>query len=170
MTIESEYLSEEGPGGLFTRLSRVALLLEEFQHRAIDRFGLQFVDYSVLRVLQIQGPPHHLSPSRLSEVLVRSTGGMTQILDRLESAGLVTRLPYPTDRRKVIVGLTAEGLSLVKKISRAWEQQKKDLLGDDMSAEELARLDGAVRTLLRLFAEDHERGSRRKRVKTVVED
>ena len=35
--------------GLFTRLTRVGLLLDGFQHRVLDAFGLRFIDFSVLR-------------------------------------------------------------------------------------------------------------------------
>ena len=51
-----------------------------------------------------------MSPTELSEIVLRSSGGMTQILDRLERAGLVARAPDPDDRRKVLVELTDEGL------------------------------------------------------------
>ena len=96
MDYEAQYLSEPGAVGLFTRLTRVGLLVDAFQHRCLDPFGLLFIDYSVLRVLELIGPPHRMSPTELSEILVRSSGGVTQILDRLERAGLVRALPIPT--------------------------------------------------------------------------
>ena len=54
MTLSAEalYLSEPGPQGLFTRLTRVGLLLDGFQHRVLDSFGLRFIDFSVLRERQ----------------------------------------------------------------------------------------------------------------------
>src|SRR6266550_3775736 len=82
------YLQEDGASGLFTRLTRVGLLLDAFQHRCFDAFGLRFIDYSVLRVLHLADRPYRMSPSELTDLLLRSSGGMTQILDRLESAGL----------------------------------------------------------------------------------
>ena len=101
---EARYLSEPGAVGLFTRLTRVGLLVDAFQHRCLDAFGLLFIDYSVLRVLELVGEPYRMSPSELAEIVLRSSGGMTQILDRLERAGLVERMPDPADRRKVLVG------------------------------------------------------------------
>ena len=108
MDYEAKYLSEPGAVGLFTRLTRVGLLVDAFQHRCLDGFGLLFIDYSVLRVLQLAGAPYRMSPTELAEVVLRSSGGMTQILDRLERAGLVARTPDPADRRKVLVALTDE--------------------------------------------------------------
>jgi DNA-binding MarR family transcriptional regulator len=156
MTIESEYLSEPGLSTLFTRIARIALLLGDFQHRCFEPYGLRFVDYSVLRVLQLVGEPYQMSPTRLSEVLVRSTGGMTQILDRLERAGLVERAHDRTDRRKVIVGLSAQGLELSARANRDWVAQKAELLSF-LPSKDFERLDRAVRDLLKLFTDDFER-------------
>ncbi len=156
MTIESEYLSEPGLSTLFTRIARIALLLGDFQHRCFEAYGLRFVDYSVLRVLQLEEAPYQMSPTRLSEVLVRSTGGMTQILDRLERSGLVERSADPSDRRKVIVGLTAKGLELSNRANRDWVAQKAELLSY-LPAKDFKRLDRAVRDLLKLFTDDFDR-------------
>jgi DNA-binding MarR family transcriptional regulator len=156
MTIESEYLSEPGLSTLFTRIARIALLLGDFQHRCFEPYGLRFVDYSVLRVLQLVGEPYQMSPTRLSEVLVRSTGGMTQILDRLERSDLVERAHDRSDRRKVIVGLSEKGLELSTRANRDWVAQKAELLSF-LPAKDFERLDGAVRDLLKLFTDDFER-------------
>ena len=99
--------------------TRVGLLVDAFQHRCLDQFGLRFIDYSVLRVLELVGEPHRMSPTELSEIVVRSSGGMTQILDRLERAGLVARTPDPADRRKVLVALTAGGPAHRRRRQRA---------------------------------------------------
>lgn len=156
MTIESEYLSEPGLSTFFTRIARIALLLGDFQQRCFEPYGLHFIDYTVLRVLQLEGEPYQMSPTRLSEVLVRSTGGMTQILDRLNRAKLVRRSHDTSDRRKVIIRLTPAGLELVARANLDWVVQKADLLSN-VDPEDFARLDGAVRDVLKLFTEDFER-------------
>jgi DNA-binding MarR family transcriptional regulator len=145
-----EHLLEADLHGFFARLARVTLLLEELQHRCFDPFELRFIDYSVLRVLQLSGPPHALSPTRLSQLVVRSSGGMTQILDRLERRGLVARSPDPTDRRKLLVGLRPDGLRLVKRANRAWVAEKEHLLAD-LGPGQLQTLDAGVRLLLDRF-------------------
>jgi DNA-binding MarR family transcriptional regulator len=152
----ADYHADDELSAFFARLSRVSLLLDNFQHRVFDPLGLRWIDYSVLRVLQIEGPPYQLSPTRLSELVVRSTGGMTQILDRLQRADLTERTPDPSDRRRVIVGLTPAGLRLVKRANRAWVAEKKELLGD-LDTGELNVLDSAVRTLLERFTDDYRR-------------
>jgi DNA-binding MarR family transcriptional regulator len=150
MDYEARYLSEPGAVGLFTRLTRVGLLVDAFQHRCLDQFGLLFIDYSVLRVLELVGPPHRMSPTDLSEILVRSSGGVTQILDRLERAGLVARAPDPDDRRRVVVELTPEGLRTADDANAAYAREREQLLAG-LSSDEIDRLDEAVTRLLEVL-------------------
>ena len=138
-------LDEPGPAGLFTRLTRVGLLLDAFQHRCLDRFGLRFVDYAALRVLHLSD--RRVSAGELSELLLRSTGGVTQILDRLERRGLVERSSDPSDRRKVLVAPTDAGARLAKEAGAAYEAERDELLAA-LPAAEVRRLDAAVRRLL----------------------
>lgn len=145
--VSARYLSEPGAVGLFTRLTRVGLLVDAFQHRVFDRFGLLFVDYSVLRVLQLAGTPYRMSPTELSEVVVRSSGGMTQIVDRLERAGLVERTADPSDRRRVVVGLTRKGLRTVERVYSAYAAERERLLRE-LAPDEVDGIDAAVRRLL----------------------
>jgi DNA-binding MarR family transcriptional regulator len=148
--VEARYLSEPGPVGLFTRLTRVGLLVDAFQHRCLDAFGLLFIDYSALRLLQLSGSPYRLSPTELSEALVRSSGGMTQILDRLERAGLVARAADPSDRRKVIVGLTPAGLATAERANERYAAERERLLAA-LSPEEVDGVDRAVHRLLEVL-------------------
>jgi len=146
----ARYLGDTGQSGLLTRLSRVGLLLDAFQHRCLDACNIRFVDYSVLRVLQIAG---ELSPSELADITVRSTGGMTQIVDRLVAAGLVRRTAHPDDRRRVVVGLTPKGTRLAEQARRSYERERARVLGPLTDAE-LLEIDAAVRRLLDLFEGD----------------
>ena len=138
--------------GLFTRLTRVGLLLDGFQHRALDPFGLRFIDFSVLRVLQLAGAPYRASAGELSEVVLRSTGGMTQILDRLEQLGLVERVTDPSDRRKVLAELTDEGLDTAQRASASYARERRRIL-KSLSGAEVEKVDGAIRLLLDVFTD-----------------
>ena len=144
------YMHDPGQSGLLTRLSRVGLLLDAFQHRCLDPFKLRFVDYSVLRVLQLAG---ELSPSELAELTVRSTGGMTQIVDRLVRAGLVARTAHPDDRRKIFVALTPKGSALADQARKAYDRERARVLGP-LTDKELVEIDRAVRRLLDVFEGD----------------
>jgi DNA-binding MarR family transcriptional regulator len=151
--VEARYLSEPGALGLFTRITRVGLLVDAFQHRSLDPLGLLFIDYSVLRVLQLAGEPYRMSPTELSEIVLRSSGGMTQILDRLEKTGLVERSADSSDRRKVVVGLTPDGLRTAERANTSYRRAREELLAE-LSADEVEQLDAAVHRLLDVLTED----------------
>src|SRR5947209_3013485 len=148
--LEIDRFAGPGQSGLLTRLSRVGLLLDAFQHRVLDEFGLRFIDFWVLRVLLIGGP---MSPGELAEITVRSTGGMTQIVDRQVRHGLVARTPDPHDRRKVVVGLTPKGQRLVEQAGKVYERERARVLGP-LTDDELGDIDASVRRLLELFEGD----------------
>ncbi len=55
-----------------------------------------------------------VTPSDLAITLGLSRTGVTDLLDRLESAGWVRRAEHPTDRRATLVELSPEGRRLVR--------------------------------------------------------
>lgn len=75
--------------------------------------GLQRGEFDVLATLRRSGEPYMLSPTRIYEALMISSGGMTNRLDRLERAGLVERRPDPHDRRGKLIALTDAGRRVV---------------------------------------------------------
>lgn len=75
--------------------------------------GLQWGEFDVLATLRRSGEPFMLSPTRLYEAAMISSGGMTARLDRLERAGLVERRPDPNDRRGKLIALTARGREVI---------------------------------------------------------
>jgi DNA-binding MarR family transcriptional regulator len=139
--------------GLFTRLTRIGLLLDAFQHRCLDRFGLKFIDFSVLRVLQLAGPPYELTTGELGDTVLRSSGGITQIVDRLERDALVERTADRSDRRKVVVRLTPAGRELAQRASAAYARERRRII-NALSADEVEQADEAVRLLLEVFTAD----------------
>ncbi|MEZ4331414.1 MAG: MarR family transcriptional regulator [Myxococcota bacterium] len=118
---------EARPNDLFTRLARAGLLLDAIQQACFEPFGLVFAEYSVLRLLQSE-PRRRLSPSRLAERIVRTTGAVSKLVDRLEAAGLVERRPDERDGRAVQVQLTAAGSRLANAASRAYNARRERIL------------------------------------------
>jgi DNA-binding MarR family transcriptional regulator len=146
-----------GPMALFTHLARTSLFLEALQDECLAPLGISFGDFAVLRVLEEEGPRGAMSPSRLAEIVVRTTGGMTKTVDRLERLGLVTRTPDPSDRRGVLVRLTAKGRRRCDKASDAYTVGRHRLL-EQLDADEVETIDAALRRLLEVFESDHARG------------
>lgn len=152
----ARYLSEPDSAGLFTRLTRVALRLEAFQRRCLEGLDLNFGDFAVLRVLILAEPDHELLPTELSELLLRSSGGITQIVDRLEARGLLRRRRDSTDGRRVVVGLTPEGHRLGELASDRYREGRASLLGP-LGSTEAEEIDRSITRLLELLDADAAR-------------
>jgi DNA-binding MarR family transcriptional regulator len=79
-----------------------------------------------------------------------SSGAMTNRLDRLETAGLVRRLPDPSDRRALQIELTEAGW-------QAWQDsvgvqaQKEELVASALNDAEKEKLNGLLRRLMLQF-------------------
>jgi DNA-binding MarR family transcriptional regulator len=67
-----------------------------------ERLGLNATD---LRAVELVISVPEVTPGRLAELTGLTTGAVTGILDRLEKAGIATREPDPSDRRRVIIRL-----------------------------------------------------------------
>ena len=65
-----------------------------------ERLGLAATDVECLRLLAAEGA---MPVGRIGELTALTTGATTRMVDRLEQAGFVRRLPDPADRRRVIV-------------------------------------------------------------------
>lgn len=98
-------------------VSRILILAGRFERgadRALSEHDLSLWQLDVLGALARSGPPYALHPKQLSRSVFLSSGAMTNRIDRLEQAGLVERQADPTDRRAVLVALTAKGLKLTQ--------------------------------------------------------
>jgi DNA-binding MarR family transcriptional regulator len=149
------YADDAGPLSLFTHLARTALFLETLQTECLAPHGLGFTDYAVLRVLHAEPSPHRLSPSRLADAVLCTSGGMTKIVDRLERAGMVVRETDPTDRRGVLVRLTRVGARTSTAASAAYADGRLRVLGR-LGAREAAAIDRSLRQLLAAFEADRK--------------
>jgi DNA-binding MarR family transcriptional regulator len=78
---------------------------ELFDSIVIEVAGLNRTDWRCLDILGTRGP---MTAGQLAEAVRRTTGAVTGVLDRLESAGLVRRIRDTKDRRKVMVEVTDE--------------------------------------------------------------
>lgn len=98
---------------LSKRISRIGGLFEQATKAELAELGLTYAEFDVLAALHRAGPPHRLKPSELSKALFLTSGGTSNVLQRLETAGYVERAANPGDARSRWVQLTAEGRSVV---------------------------------------------------------
>src|SRR5215468_9134092 len=108
---------DASPIGVIGRISRLCREIERRLEPVYAASGLEPGWYDVLATLRRAGPPYRLRPTDFAATLMLTTSGTTKRLDRLEAAGHVTREPDPSDRRGVLIALTAQGRRLIDKAS-----------------------------------------------------
>jgi DNA-binding MarR family transcriptional regulator len=132
---------------VFGRIFRLSRLAGDRMEKAYVTFGIGRPEFDVLATLRRSGAPYQLSPGALAASMMLSTGGTTARLDRLEKAGLVERLPSPSDRRGVLVRLTDKGFEVVDQAVGAGLAEQQRLLAD-LPAAQVRRLEDDLRDLL----------------------
>jgi DNA-binding MarR family transcriptional regulator len=135
-------------GGLNRRLHR---MLDE----TLAEQGLVSSEWKTLSYLRQAGPPYRRSPGKLAERADLSSGAMTNRLDRLEAAGLIRRLPDPTDRRAIQVELTETGHKAYDK-SISIQAAKEAEVVSALNAREREQLNGLLRRVM--LAAEREQG------------
>ena len=110
-----EQWSEERPEleteslGVVIRIMSLSRAFLRQATEALAPLDLELFEYDVLSALRRQGRPYALPATGLAKETGLSSGAMTNRIDRLEERGLVCRKPDKSDRRGVIVSLTAQG-------------------------------------------------------------
>lgn len=79
---------------------------------SLERFGLTDAKWILLMQLFAE-PSGRLLPSALAAKLLVTRGAISGLVRGTERAGLVRRVPHPTDRRKYFVTLLPRGRKLV---------------------------------------------------------
>ncbi len=130
------------------------LLLERhlFAHvrRSLEPAGLSPGEFDVLAALRRAGSPYRLSCGDLAEATLLTCSGMTHRLDVLERRGLIRRSACDADRRRVMVELSGEGLSLVDEAVELRTRESAELMVrlGEADRRELERLLGKLLGLL----------------------
>jgi DNA-binding MarR family transcriptional regulator len=94
---------------------RTADVLRRRLAAMLDPFGITVQQFNVLRILR-GGGPDGLPTLEVGSRMVEETPGITRLLDRLESKGLVRRQRCPKDRRQHLCWITRDGLDLLASI------------------------------------------------------
>jgi DNA-binding MarR family transcriptional regulator len=125
-------------------LLHAAHVVEGQLEAALEGVGMSLAKLSVLRHLVEAGEPLPLSHLADRCSCVRSN--MTQLVDRLESDGLVRRMADPSDRRSVRASLTRAGQRRHDDALRLLQTREREITSA-LEAGECARL---IATLARL--------------------
>lgn len=105
-------------------------------------FDITGQQYNVLRILR-GAEPEGLPTLAISQRMIETTPGITRMIDRLESKGLVTREIRPHDRRCVYCRVTSKGLNLLKLLDEPCDESNHAAF-HGLNAAELKQLTGLL--------------------------
>lgn len=113
---------------LTKRINVLSGLIDRAVAPELSALGLTYGEFEVLAGLRRIGKPYRLKPGELARALLFTTGGISNVLQRLESAGLVVRESDPDDARGRQVGLTAAGVRMAERAVRAAAAAQSEIL------------------------------------------
>lgn len=148
--------------GIVERIQILAHYLSRSMDDTLTELELDQRAYWLIGELRYVGPPYRRSAGELGESLRLSSGAMTNRLDRLEEAGLIRRLPDPSDRRGVLVEPTEAGHAAWER-STGVQAQREAVIASALSDAEKRTLDGYLRRLMAAFPNEYGMAKKRLR-------
>jgi len=133
--------------GVVDRLSAIHKHMHRVFEKTLTGHGLSHGEYRLLLRLATRTENRRMSAGQLSKILLLSSGAMTNRLDKMEAAGLVRRVPDPSDRRGVLVELTDKGEALLDTAVIASARDDKALVAS-LTADERNQLNGLLTKIL----------------------
>jgi DNA-binding MarR family transcriptional regulator len=109
------------------RLAEFRALLRQFQffsEQASQAQGLTSLQYQTLLAIRTHDGSWPLTVTTLAQVLLIKHNSAVGLVDRIEQLGLVSRHQLESDRRNVVVELTARGRRIVDRLAA---QHRKEL-------------------------------------------
>ena len=111
-----------------------------------DRAGVSLAEFEVLLRIS-RATEGRITMGDLAHDVALTTGGVTKLVDRMVAAGLVQRLPCPTDRRVQFAVLTPKGRRVLDKAARVHADDLRAVF-DGFSERDLRALDTLLDRLL----------------------
>ncbi|AWX45441.1 hypothetical protein HME9304_02455 [Flagellimonas maritima] len=96
---------------------------------ALKPYGVSLQQFNVLRILRGQkGQPANLST--LNERMVTKMSNTTRLVDKLLNKGYVNRCVCESNRRKVEIGITDQGMKALIKMDNAVSSAEKNVVSN----------------------------------------
>ncbi len=134
-----EHVGDATAMKVVTSVMRVQQLLLGRIDTALKPYGITFARYEVL-VLLTFSRSGRLPLSKIGERLMVHPTSVTNAIDRLEAGGLVRRVPDASDRRRTLAELTDDGKGVVRRATKALQDNDFFLHGPTDHADELYAL------------------------------
>ncbi len=122
------------------------VLWGDVDHRLRKECGLSLAALNALLIIDATPQCRVLD---IAQALAVSVGGVSQAVDRLETAGHCVRRPNPADRRSSILEVTPEGAALVERAGPVFDDELERLLYRPLDSGALTDLGRMLATLRR---------------------
>ena len=110
---------------LAINIMMVSHLLSERIAEALKPFEISAQQFNVLRILRGQkGKPANLST--IQERMIQKMSNTTRLVDKLITKNYCERIVCPSNRRKVEITITGDGLEILKKLDKEIDTVEKD--------------------------------------------
>ena len=136
--------------GIVERIQILAKSFDRSLEETLTEHGLDHRSYHLLGRLRSYGPPYRRSPGQLATDMRLSSGAMTNRLDRMESAGLIRRLPDPSDRRGTLIEPTEMGNATWDRTTGT-QARREAMTASVLDTSEKEDLHSLLRRLMRAF-------------------
>jgi DNA-binding MarR family transcriptional regulator len=122
-----------------TFLRTYAIINARLEHDLIDTHELPLAWYEVL-VHLAEAPAQRMRMTDLADRVLLSRSGLTRLVDRLESEGLVKRAACPSDARGTFTVLTAAGQHRLRQAAPTYQHGIGEYVAGPLSGQELGTL------------------------------
>ncbi|WP_329113860.1 MarR family winged helix-turn-helix transcriptional regulator [Streptomyces sp. NBC_01465] len=135
----------DADGVLAEQLLRLTRRLHRVHKQHLEPVGITPAQSRLLRTVS-----HYAEPPRMADIAARLEvvpRAVTSLVDALEEAGRVRRVPDPTNRRVVRIELTDEGRTTVRALRNARRGAAEEILAP-LSADQREVLGGLLSALV----------------------
>ena len=115
----SKPVKHKGHKTLLNIVVTSTLLVKEAQ-QILRPVGLTDAQFNVLMMLKAQSENGTLNQTELGTMLLVNRSNVTGLIDRMEKAGLVKRIPDNDDRRVNLIEITAAGEKILEKAQKLY--------------------------------------------------
>ena len=114
------------------------------------------ISHTMLEVLirLCRRPGEEVSQRQLADDLTLTSSGTTRLIDRMEDAGLVRRVPSAEDRRVALVEPTTEGRTAFVRAAAVHAQVVEKYFVKPLAADDYTQLTGALGEIDKALRED----------------
>lgn len=145
---------KEGGGALKTYggflISRIQKLGGRVFDKILRQSGVDAFSGAQGRILYVLWEHERLTISEIGRLTSLAKTTLTAMLDRMENAGLVKRMPDPNNRRQIYVILTPKAWALRKDYEQVSEQAN-DIFYEGFTEEEILLFEDTLRRIVSNF-------------------